>query len=169
MPNPVTISREGDDVAERLPGDFQRHAKTGAPYVNDPTATSKHKGNKADLIVLCAQAGIPVPDKVTVPQLHELLGGRPRRVQYGRPSSLGNQIENMTNLQKWAERAVALGCLIGFDDAYADELSLGNPDNRATLDTVAGDAKARAGAYLSAERGTFVHKLLEWFDAPFVV
>lgn len=110
MAIPLDTSREPE--VERRPGDFRRMAGTGAPMVAHPTKTTKHQGKKADLIALCAERGITVPDKATVAQLHELLGPRPSWVVYGRPSSLGKQIENTTNLQKWAERAVALGLLL---------------------------------------------------------
>lgn len=50
----------GDAVVERQPGQFARHAKTGAPYVAHPTETTKHSGKKADLIALCAARSIPV-------------------------------------------------------------------------------------------------------------
>lgn len=56
----------GDAVVERQPGQFARHAKTGAPYVAHPTETTKHNGKKADLIALCAARNIAVPEKVTV-------------------------------------------------------------------------------------------------------
>ena len=103
--------------AERKPGQFARSAKTGSPIVAHPTRTTKVDGNKADLIALCAQRGIDWRSDLdidpgrtpTIAQLHDLLGPRPTKVTYGRPSSLGKQVENSTNLQKWSERAVALG------------------------------------------------------------
>jgi hypothetical protein len=161
-----------DEVAERKPGDFARHRTTGAPYVNHPTEHKKGwPGNKAELIELCAKRGLELPEKVTIPQLQALLGPCPKRVQYGRPSSLGGQIENKTAIQKWAERGVALGAWIGNDRMYdslrefpEDRLTLRDPDTRTVLDGIAAAAKHAAGCDLAADRGTFVHKLLEQVD-----
>jgi hypothetical protein len=180
MPNAATIGREdGLDesaaTAQRQPGDFARHPRTGAPWVTHPTEVTKGgwPGKKADLIALCAQRGIAIPEgKVTIAVLQGLLGPKARKVQYGRPSSLGKQIENMTNLQKWAERGVALGLFLVPDDERVAELgaiegpiTLDNDEARPILDKIAAAAKHRAGCDLSAERGTFIHKLLEVHDA----
>ena len=87
------IGRDFDDApAERQPGQFARHPKTGAPYVAHPIETSQPTGNKAELIAQCAERGIAVPEKATVAVLKQLLGPRPKRVAYGRPSGLGKQI-----------------------------------------------------------------------------
>jgi hypothetical protein len=78
------------------------------PYVTDPSgATTKYEGNKADLLALCAERGIEVPAKVTVDQLHELLGRRPARVKYGSPSGFGGVIEDPFSLAKYTERLLA--------------------------------------------------------------
>ena len=101
---------KGPPPAPRLPGDFARHPHTGAPWVDHPTKTKKRPGLKPALLDEAKRLGIELPDgKVTVAVLYDLLGPVPTRVMYGRPSSLGKQIENTTNLQKWSERAVALG------------------------------------------------------------
>lgn len=182
MPNAAVIGREdgldeGAATAQRQPGQFARSSQ-GAPWVAHPKDTTKHKGNKKELILLCAERGLEVPDKVTVNQLHEILGARPKRVMYGRPSSLGKQIENMTNLQKWAERGVALGLYLRTGDgadnwAFGDldelevaegPITLDNDEARPILDQIAAAAKHAAGCDLSAERGTFIHKLLEAHD-----
>lgn len=129
MPRAATVERdpalEADAVAERTrrPGDFARHPETGAPYVAHPTEHTKNgwPGNKAQLIALCAERGIAADVTMRVDAIRALLGPKPCRVQYGRPSGLGKQIENTTNLQKWAERAVALGLYLALiedgDDA----------------------------------------------------
>jgi len=166
-----------DAPIERQPGQFARHAKTGAPYVAHPTETTQHTGTKAELITLCAQRGIALPEKVTVKVLQGLLGPRPTRVQYGRPSSLGKQIENMTNIQKWSERAVALGCFLDAlgTDAHPwlldelrtldpDQWNLDDADARELLDKIAVRAKATAQAGLAADRGTHTHELTEDHD-----
>ena len=168
------ISRDfGDDAAERQPGQFARHPKTGAPYVAHPTETSQPTGNKAELIAQCAERGILVPSPATVAVLKQLLGPRPKRVAYGRPSSLGRQIENQTNLQKWSERAVALGIyldlreqgfLAGLEELRPAQLNLDDAAARELLDAIAVKAKARAQAGLAAERGTHHHELTEDHD-----
>lgn len=169
-----------DPAPTRLPGDFARHPKTGAPYVSDPTQTRQPTGTKAELVAKCAARCIEVPAKATVATLKGLLGPEMRTVQYGRPSSLGKQIENMTNLQKWSERAVALGCfldfvaacdqaaepalfveLLGLDDDHYD---LDDADARTLLDAIAVKAKNIAQAGIAAERGTHTHALTEDAD-----
>lgn len=134
---------------ERQPGDFQRHPNTGAPYVDHPTETTK--------------------------------AGKPRRVMYGRPSSLGKQIENTTNLQKWSERAVVLGCFLAtygedqdsydFADPFKtlyelddENYNLTDEQARSLLDGIVVEAKRRAQAGLSADRGTHTHGLVEDVD-----
>lgn len=172
MPHEQPIPGYDEPPAERAPGAFARHPGTGAPWVTHPTdACKRWPGRRADLIALCAQRGIEVPEKATVAQLNDILGPKPKMVMYGRPSSLGTQIENMTNLQKWAERAVALGIFLLPADALHDlrcladdQLTLGDDDARPVLDKLAARAKHEAGAHLAAERGTFVHKLLEVVD-----
>lgn len=162
--------------AERQPGQFARHPSTGAPYVAHPTETTKRTGTKADLIAECARAGINWqsdldidPGKTpTVAQLQELLGPRPKRVQYGRPSSLGKQIEDQTNLQKWSERMVSLGIARDVTlQAAASELvhlDQESAEFREAADAIARRAKSVAQAHLAAERGTHHHELTEDID-----
>ena len=102
----------GDD---RKPGDFRR-TERGAPKVSHPTKTTKHDGKKDDLLALCAERGINVPDKVTVAQLHELLGERPQTVVYGRPSGFGGALDpDPYNLKKWNERQLLIGVAVLLD------------------------------------------------------
>jgi len=174
-------TRAADVVIERKPGEFARHPKTGAPYVSDPTKTRKPTGTKAQLLAKCAERGIEVPPKATIPVLQELLGPEQAApVQYGRPSSLGKQVENTTNLQKWSERAVALGMfldfiaaaedvntpslLVGMDELADGQLNLDDDEARELLDKIAVRAKNIAQAGIAAERGTHTHALTEDFD-----
>jgi len=143
----VSIPLDTTPGPTRLPGDFQRHPSTGAPYVSHPTDVTKQ--------------------------------GKPKRVMYGRPSSLGKQIENTTNLQKWSERAVALGLFLNLTDlgdrgvAFIDDLedfdssqwNLDDPDVRPILDAIAVKAKGIAQAGIAAERGTHTHALTEDADS----
>lgn len=158
------------EKVEQRPGDFPRHSSSGAPYVTDPTKTRKPTGKKDELIAKCAERGIEVPTKVTVAQLQELLGPEMAMSMYGRPSSLGKQIENATNLQKWSERATALGMFIERDllnelaHLSPEQLNLDDADARAVLDGIVVKAKAAAKAGLAAERGTHAHELTEDFD-----
>lgn len=153
---------------ERKPGDFARDAR-GTPIVAHPTRRNKPSGTKAELITQCVDAGIDIPDKATVPQLKALLAdhGKPTTVKYGRPSGLGKQIENMTNIQKWAERATALGCHLAPDllapltTLDPDQLNLDDDQARELLDGIAAQAKRVAKAVLAADRGTHVHELTE--------
>jgi hypothetical protein len=107
--------------------DFVRHPTTGAPYVNDLT-------------------------RVT-------LKGKPWRVMYGRCSNFAGQIESRYGLEKWSERHVLLGTTLlslAVQDAIT-RLDLENETERQMADSWVLDAKAEAGAFLSAARGTFVH------------
>lgn len=156
------------DGIQRGRGGFLRNG-ADVPYVVDPTgATTTHDGPKADLIALCVERGITVPDKITVAQLHELLGRRPARVPYGSPSNRGKLIENSTNLTKWGERRVCLG--IGADPALVElcaqlvALDVDSDEYRTLADTIVVKAKDAAEANLAAERGTHVHALTEDHD-----
>lgn len=178
MPRAATAHRHGELDADasgigRRPGEFARHPKTGAPYVASVDRLTDAGLKKAELIELCAKHSIEVPPKATVPQLKELLGDRAKRgskVQYGRPSSLGKQVENTTNLQKWSERAEGLGLFLEPDllaplaDVDPDKLNLDDPDTRDLLDEIAVKAKNRAQAGIAAERGTHGHELTEDHD-----
>ena len=157
----------GDGI-QRGRGGFLRNG-ADVPYVTDPTgATTQHDGLKADLIALCVERGITVPDKITVAQLHELLGRRPVRVPYGSPSNRGKLIENSTNLTKWGERRVCLG--IGADPALVEmcaqlvALDVDSDEYKTLADTIVVKAKDAAEANLAAERGTHVHALTEDHD-----
>lgn len=158
-----------DPPAERRPGDFRRSPQ-GAPWVRSLTKTRKRPGKKADLIALCANEGIEVPEKATVAKLHELLGPEPAFEAYGRPSGLGKQIENQSALQKWSERAVALGLFLtpelweALQDLDPAQLILDDADARKLLDEIAVKAKAAAQAGIAAERGTHTHELTEDLD-----
>jgi hypothetical protein len=152
------------------PGGFPRHPSTGAPQVTDPTKTRVPTGKKDELLAKCAARGIQVPAKATVADLRALLGPEMAMAWYGRPSSLGKQIENMTNLQKWSERATTLGLFLDpdlFEDLRQldpDALSLDDAEARKVLDAAVVKAKARAQAGIAAERGTHTHALTEDFD-----
>lgn len=163
---------DADVPAARAPGQFARHPKTGAPYVAHPTETTKGwPGTKAELIALCTERGLtpfPPEAKVTAAFLQNLLGPCPKRVQYGRPSGLGKQIENLTNLQKWAERMVSLG-IVSDDELLAEgrgllELDRDSQEFREAADAIAVKAKRVALAHLAAERGTHHHELTEDAD-----
>lgn len=177
MAQAAHVHREDLEPIKR-PGDFARHPENGAPYVIDPTSLVDAKLKRAELVALCATHGIEVPDGAKVADLKRLLGDRAKRGRktlYGRPSSLGKQIEDTTNLQKWAERAVALGIflditgpepqlLADLEALDLDQLNLDDKTARTVLDAVAVRAKNRAQAGLAAERGTYVHERTEDYD-----
>lgn len=174
----MAVPIEREPVVERLPGDFARHPYTGAPYVAHPTAKSLPT-RKADLVALAAEHDVELPEKANVAVIKRTLTeagvGIPRRVMYGRPSSLGKQIENTTNLQKWSERAVGLGVMLDvlsndpellaeLVDLGPDHWSLDDAEARPLLDAIAVKAKAIAQAGIAAERGTHTHALTEDID-----
>jgi hypothetical protein len=123
---------------------------------------------------LCNARGIPVPAGAKVADLQRLLGPCPKMVPYGRPSALGKQVENMTNLMKHAERAVGLGLFLAdmtHEDPFVDlgalpseQINLDDPEARDILDGIAVKAKNVAQAALAADRGTHTHGLTEDHD-----
>lgn len=133
----TTLDLDEAFTVERKPGQFQRHPKTGAPYVAHPTDVTKKTG-------------------------------LPKRVMYGRPSGLGKQIENLTNLQKWSERMEALGLVMDpalYEEARAlAHLDQDSSEFKDLADSIAVRAKAAAQAHLAAERGTHHHELTEDYD-----
>lgn len=87
--------------------------------------------------------------------------GKPRRVVYGRPSSFGTALDNAYNLVKWKERQLLIGAGILIDGPGFPEL---DPDDRDALDQLAAHCHKAAGSSLAADRGIYVHLLLEWCD-----
>lgn len=139
----------GDDngVRRRTPGDFMRDGG-GTPWVTNPDGAVVKSG----------------PRK-----------GLPKLEKYGRPSSLGKDIENTYNLDRWNERQIVHGIAktIAFPDGDDDEawvdamVALSDrdfDDCKAELDAIVVNAKARAKANLAAERGTHTHFLAELDD-----
>lgn len=135
----------GDDngVRRRTPGDFMRDGG-GTPWVTNPDGAVVKSG----------------PRK-----------GLPKLEKYGRPSSLGKDIENTYNLDRWNERQIVRGLAVraiaepaalGIDLAKLGEL---DPDeSKAELDALVAIAKRFAKANLAAERGTHTHLLAELDD-----
>jgi hypothetical protein len=163
----LDLDDEFAPVTRLHPGDFERHPHNGAPYVTHPTDTARGQGNKPELIEQCNAAGIVLPQKITVDILKDLLR-RPKRVQYGRPSGLGKQVENTINLQKWSERMEALG-LATDPDLYEEAKQLLDLDRdgdefKQLADSIAVKAKRVAQAQLAADRGTHHHGLTEDYD-----
>jgi len=156
----------GHEPRQRRPGDFRR-TEQGTPQVSDPTgATTKHDGNKADLLALCAEVGIDTPDKVTVAQLHDMLGGRPKWVSYSRPSNFGKVIEDMYSIHKWDQRQQAYGFAVTPElvDRAGVLLTIEDRESKAwkdEADKIVKAAKLAAKASIAADRGTHTHELTE--------
>jgi hypothetical protein len=94
--------------------------------------------------------------------------GLPFMDTYGRPSSLGKQIENSYNLTKWGERMALLG--LGIDASIrqrAERLAEAPPEARDEqawkdeADALIVDAKNAAKAWAAAEQGTHGHEITE--------
>lgn len=166
--DPFTGSSNGGGVVRGRGGFLRDNGGEGAPYVSHPTKTAKHTGNKADLIALCAERGIAVPAKVTVDQLHELLGRRPARVKYGSPSGFGGMIEDPYSLAKYTERYIVEG--IGIDaelQAMCRNLAaMGreHPQFNSTADGIVAKAREAANHMLAADRGTHMHAVTDDID-----
>lgn len=141
------LAGDNNGVRRRTPGDFMRDGG-GTPWVTSPDGAVVKSG----------------PRK-----------GLPKLEKYGRPSSLGKDIENTYNLDRWNERQIVHGigkALASSDDddteSWFDALvDLGKrefDDCRSELDKVVVDAKTWAKANLAAERGTHTHLLAELDD-----
>ena len=131
-----------DGPPERKPGEFRRDPD-GSPRVTTPDgALVKSGANK----------------------------GKPKTDKYSRPSGYGKLIEDTTNLQKWSERAIVAGFVLGLDEQTAWNLGDAppvDPDGdewRDFADSIAKAAKDRAKYMLAAERGTHAHELTEHAD-----
>ncbi len=137
------LAGDNNGVRRRTPGDFMRDGG-GTPWVTNPDGAVVKSG----------------PRK-----------GLPKLEKYGRPSSLGKDIENTYNLDRWNERQIVRGLAVraiaepaalGIDLAKLGEL---DPDeSKAELDGFVVDAKKWAKANLAAERGTHTHLLAELDD-----
>ena len=125
---------------ERKPGEFKRDAK-GTPWVANPAGDFVKPKRKAD-----------------EPRL--------KMVRYSRPSGYGELIQNTYNLQKWAERMIVAGFVLGVRDDVDDAPPVNDDDQvwREYADAVARKAKELAKHMLAAERGTHAHELTELND-----
>ena len=132
------ISLDTPPTLDRQPGDFKRDAREGV-YVSDPNGATVKSGKRQ---------------------------GEIKWVRYGRPSSLGKQIENTYNLQRWNERQLAHGMTCEDDELTSRLVALGelerdtDPWNDAA-DAVIARAKKVADANIAAERGTHMHAVVE--------
>lgn len=136
------LAEDPQSPPERRPGDFRRD-RFGTPWVADASGDLVKSGERK---------------------------GQPKLAKYSRPSGYGELIQSTYNLQKWAERMVVAGFVLGLDDqtgrmldkppAFDEE----SDDWREFADTVAVRAKERAQYMLAAERGTHAHELTEHHD-----
>lgn len=128
------------------PGDFLRDQR-GTPWVTDPSGDLVKSGERK---------------------------GEMKLAMFGRPSSLGKQIENTFNLQRWNERQIVYGVAVDVaekDAGVGDELihrlmKLAELDKDSDAGHDAADgvitlAKRIAKAGLAAERGTHMHAVTE--------
>lgn len=163
--DPITLDTPPDSkyATVRKPGDFARRGVDGPPYVASLTETVAPQGLKADLIAKCEARGIAVPDKITVPQLRELLGGDPKMVVYARPSGLGSSIGDRSTLERWAQRGIVRGIAMQPDLlARLQGCTLDEEDE--ILDGIIAAGKEVADLSLAADRGTFVHAVCNAAD-----
>ena len=145
----------------KKPGDFRRRGPDGPPWVASSDKTRKPKGNKPELLDKARAAGHDLPDKITVPELVDLLGPEPADELYGRPSGYGELIDDAWAIRKWGERQVALG--IAMEPSILRELDNAD-DERKALDRIAMKAHDIAGSDIGAARGTWVHLVTEWAE-----
>lgn len=139
------LAGDNNGVRRRTPGDFMRDGG-GTPWVTNPDGAVVKSG----------------PRK-----------GLPKLEKYGRPSSLGKDIENTYNLDRWNERQIAYGLSLMTADARVGpelqqtftQFAKGEfEDCKDLLDGVITIAKKWAKANLAAERGTHTHLLAELDD-----
>jgi hypothetical protein len=93
-------------------------------------------------------------------------GSRPKWEQYGRPSSLGKDIENTYNLDRHNERQIVFGMLVEDGDLTNRLLRLAELDQTSSEAKEAADGivaltKRLAKANLAADRGTHMHAVTE--------
>lgn len=96
-------------------------------------------------------------------------GNRPNLVPYGRPSGLGDCLEDGYALTKWTERGMILGAArVGpqFTVAPFNRMISADADGdtstvQRTADSLAATWKGAAGLKDSADIGTFIHKIIE--------
>lgn len=161
----IPLDQPSSSATVRKPGDFKRKGTDGPPYVKSLTKTRQPQGKKAELLEQCKARGLAVPDKVTVPELKELLGPEPAWDLYGRPSGYGELIDDSWNLIKWKERGVALG--IAMEPSLLHELHDVADDEQAernALDRIVNQAHDVAGSDIGALRGTWAHSICDWAD-----
>jgi len=136
---------DNNGVRRRTPGDFMRDGG-GTPWVTNPDGAVVKSG----------------PRK-----------GLPKLEKYGRPSSLGKDIENTYNLDRWNERQIILGihnATVASQDHELDpydfhaRIAVATEDDKDELDALVAIAKRFAKANLAAERGTHTHLLAELDD-----
>lgn len=128
----------------KAPGDFTRNSR-GTPYVSHPDGDTVKSGKRKGETKWCA---------------------------YGRPSSLGKDIENSFGLQRWRERKIVHGIAKALNGEWDDtvEIALDRvsdaefDDCLGELDAIVVLAKKFAKANLAAEQGTHVHELTEDVD-----
>ena len=136
------LAGDNNGVRRRTPGDFMRDGG-GTPWVTNPDGAVVKSG----------------PRK-----------GLPKLEKYGRPSSLGKDIENTYNLDRWNERQIVHGLasdnqeVLAALEKLAGCLDPHHPETRAVADAVVVAAKRAAKANLAAERGTHTHLLAELDD-----
>lgn len=158
---PDSMYAPSQNATVKKPGDFRRRGPDGPPWVASPDKTRKPKGNKPELLDKARAAGHDLPDKITVPELVDLLGPEPADELYGRPSGYGELIDDAWAIRKWGERQVALG--IAMEPGILRELD-NTDDERKALDRIAMKAHDIAGSDIGAARGTWVHALTEWAE-----
>lgn len=144
---------------ERTPGQFRRKGKDGPPIVSDPERRRQPVGNKPELLAKAAARQLPIPDKITVKQLLELLGDEPTDAVYARTSNFGAIVDDSWGLEKWRERQLLTGAR-----EHLDQLATIDIDDRDALDRLAEACHTTAQSSLAADRGTHIHTLTERVD-----
>lgn len=93
--------------------------------------------------------------------------GQPLRIRYASPSGIGDQIENRTNLEKWAQRKEAIGFALHpqlVDDVQRLIDGPIDPDSREfkdRLDGIIAEGLRVAKAHLAADQGSHAHAITE--------
>lgn len=154
--DPAPVGRQ---VVKR-PGDFRRRGEDGPPVVPSADRTRQPKGNKPELVAKAERRGIN-PAGMTVDQLKAALGPEPADETYGRPSGFGDALEGNSSyaLRKWIERGIAHGVIrLVIDGLDPNSVNL---DDAGELDALVQRAQDAADSMIWADRGTFVHKLIQ--------
>lgn len=166
------VGEDRGDWLQRGRGGFLRDRNGyGSPHVTDPDgAVVQHAGKKDELIALCRERNIDVPEKITVAGLQQLLGPKgPKRHKYGSPSGFGDLIEDPEAITQYEARCALVGTAIAHrrKEPVFDEIEtfydadLDDPEYKKAARRVWSTLQSIGGGDISSDRGTLIHAAIQ--------